>query len=239
MRRGARAVAAAAWCGGLVLVAGVGTVSAQVQPSGQRPPASQLPRIDVSVLGGVSTGGDLGASDAALVGNTSSGGSLATLFTTRTRLAAAPLGEVRVGVRLVQGWVVEGGVSYGRPALQVRLANDLETASDATATSRLTQVVADGALVHRWRRGRLSPFVMGGAGYLRQLDEPRTTVGTGQVYFGGGGVLVGIGRARPGGLQRLQVRGDVRLVGYRGGLPLVDERPLGVVAGLGLTLRIR
>jgi len=195
--------------------------------------------VEVSVLGLFATGGDLGSSDATLLGNSSPGGSPATLFTSRTRLAAAPLGEVRAGVRLAKGWLAEAGVGYGRPVLQVRLANDIEDAPDVTATSRLTHLVVDGALVHRWRRGGLSPFVIGGAGYLRQLDEPRTTVGTGQVYFGGGGVLVGIGRPRPGGGYLFQVRGDVRVVGYRGGLIVVDERPVGLVAGVGLTLRIR
>jgi hypothetical protein len=234
-----RAFTVVAWCVMCVCFAGVDIAWAQRQPPRVTVPAPRQPRIDLSVLGTVATGGELDASDAALVDNTTPGGGPATLFTTRTRLSSAPLGEVRVGVRLMQGWVVEGGVSYGRPSLEVRLSNDREAAPDVTATTRLTQLVADGALVHRWYRRRVSPFVMGGAGYLRQLDEPRTTVEAGQVYFGGGGVLVGIGRASAGGAYTLQARGDVRLVGYRGGLPLVDERPMGVVVGLGLTLKIR
>lgn len=236
-RRGPRAARRAGWAA-LLLLTGAAHASAQADVSPARQPAGP-PRVEVSLLGLLATGGDLGSSEATLLGNSSPAGSPTPLFTSRTRLAAAPLGEVRAGVRLARGWLAEVGVSYGRPVLEVRLTNDIEDAPDVTATSRLTQLVVDGALVHRWQRGRLSPFVIGGAGYLRQLDEPRTTVGTGQVYAGGGGLLVGIGRSRPDVGYRFQVRGDVRVVGYRGGLLLADDRPVGVVAGVGLTLRIR
>lgn len=204
----------------------------------QSPPSATTPaRVEVSVLGLAAVGGDLGGSDASLTGNRTSAGF--TLFETDARIATAPMGELRVGVRLARGWLVEGGVNYARPALEVRLSDDVESAADVTATTRYRQFIVDGALVRRWEAGRWAPFVLGGAGYLRQLDEPRTTVGTGQVYSGGTGLLVGVGSPKARGGYRVRLRGDVRVVGYRGGLALVDERRAGVVAGLGLTLRLR
>src|SRR5690606_30049970 len=130
------------------------------------------------------------------VGNEVPRGGAATYFDSDARLAAGAGVEARVSVRLWPRWFAEAGVSYARPRLDVRLDNDIEEAAAVTASTQLTQVVADGALVRRLAgpRSRFVPFVTGGGGYLRQLDEPRTTVGTGQVYFGGAGVFVGLGR---------------------------------------------
>ncbi len=215
-----------------LLVAGV------VPAAGQTVPGATS-RVEVSALGLVTTGGDLGASEALLRGNTVPSGSPVRLFQTDTRLAAMPSAEVRVGVRVARAWMVEGGVALGRPRIDVTLSNDLEGADDVTATTDLTHITFDGALVRRWQRGRTAPFVLAGAGYVRQLDAARTTVGTGQMYIAGGGVLYGLGGAAAGAWPRVSLRADIRLVGHRGGMALMDARPLGVGAGVGLTVRVR
>lgn len=214
-----------------------GAAAASGQPSAPGTDHGQA-RVEVAVLGVMATGGELGDSEASLLGNGVPTGGPVRLFQSTARLAAAPGGEVRGSVRLVGAWRIEGGVGYTRPALNVRLSTDLEQADEVTASIRVNQVVVDGALVHRWARGRVSPFILGGAGYLRQLDAPRTTVGTGQVYFAGGGVTYGLGTARPGEGHRIRIRGDVRVVRYRGGLVLLDQRPVGVVAGAGLAFAL-
>jgi hypothetical protein len=157
------------------------------------------------------------------------------LFRTTTRITGSSAVDVRVAARVAAGLYAEGGISYGRPELQVRVSGDVEGAPDVDATSALTQVTVEGGLQYRFGRGRLTPFVMGGAGYLRQLDDPRTTVGTGQVYFGGGGVRYGLGTPRPRGGYTWALRGDVRVVGYRGGILEGDQRPAGLVAGAGVS----
>ena len=171
-------------------------------------------------------------------------GDTATYFEADSRLTAGTGVEGRVSVRIRGRWFVEGGLSYTRPRLEVRLEGDIEDAAPVTASTPIRQVVADGALVRRLAgpRARVVPFVSGGAGYLRQLDDPRTTVGQGQTYFGGGGVLIALGRGATGttgALPRVRLRGDVRVVGYHGGLPLVDARRVGVVGGIGVFVRVR
>lgn len=222
----------------LVTLMSVPVASGQSSGSGVGASASGPARVEVSVSGLLATGGDLGGSNASLLENRVPTGGTVRLFQTDARLATAPGAEVRGAVRLSRGWRVEGGVGYTRPILEVVLSNDYENAAGVTATTRVTQVIVDGALVHRWETGRLSPFILGGAGYLRQLDTPRTTVGTGQVYFGGGGLTYGLGAPRPGAGHRVRIRGDVRVVSYAGGLPLIDERPVGVVAGAGITFAL-
>lgn len=218
----------------LSVVCVVYPVPASAQPA-PRPPAGP-PRVEVSILGLYATGGDLGSADATLIGNQTPTGSSSVLFRTGTRLVGAPVADVRVAVRLTRALLVEGGIGYGRPDLRVRVSGDVEGAPDITAASRLTQVTVEGGAQYRFGRGRLTPFVMGGGGYLRQLDDPRTTLGTGQVYFGGGGARYGLGAPRRGGGYTWALRGDVRVVGYRGGIIEGASRPVGLVAGAGVSL---
>ena len=192
-------------------------------------------RFELAVLGGVFGGADLGGVPANMSTNGVPSSGQAALFTTKTSISDAPVVDGRVGVRIAGGWWAEGGFSYARPDFAVRLSADTEGAPDVTATSRLTQVVADGALQHRWTGRRVSPFVMAGGGILRQLDQPRTTAETGSVVYAGGGVRVRLSRAPRGWTSRLALRGDARLVWLRGGIRLAEERgPTFVVVG-GLT----
>lgn len=230
-----------AWVVGLVLAALPGMALAQPLP--QPPPvvatppaAPRPPRVDVAVLGVIVSGTDLDVPDATGLGNRVPTAGTATFFGTDARLTTGTGVEVRGSVRLAGAWFAEGGVSYTRPSLDVRLDDDVEGATPLTASVRLLQVVADGAIVRRFGRGRLMPFAAVGAGYLRQLDEPRTSVGTGQVWYGGGGVLVGWRRG-PADVQRVRLRADVRVMGTRGGLALVETRGPALVATAGVSVR--
>ena len=195
-----------------------------------------LRRVEVSVLGGVITGADLGVGRAQLIGNQAPTGRPTALFTTSARITGAPLVEGRVGVRVTRHWSVEGAVSAARPDFEVRIAGDVEGMADVTATSPLTQVSGEGAVMYRWQGRRVSPFLLAGAGWVRQLDQPRTTVETGQVYAGGGGAVVALAPQSRGFASRLHLRGDVRLAVLRGGITLEDDRPASVVALVGLLL---
>lgn len=216
------------------------------QPETERPATTASPaaasRVEVAVLGLAATASDLGSQSASGIGNSVPTGSPVTYFDTEARLAAGAGVEVRVSGRLWTRWFAEAGLAYARPRLEVRLDNDIEQAPAVTATTQLTQVVVDGALVRRLAgpRARIVPFVTGGGGYLRQLDESRHTVGTGHVYFGGAGALVALGRGGAGrALPRVRLRADVRVVGYHGGLPLADERDVGLVGAVGVSVRLR
>lgn len=197
--------------------------------------APRAHRVEVSVLGGVVGGGDLGSTDATLLTNEVPTAGRSSLFTTRSAIGQAPLVEGRVGVRLVRGLLVEGGVSYARPELSVDISADVEGAPNVTATSRLTQVVGDVGLQYRWTFGRVAPFVMAGGGYLRQLDEPRTTAETGWMGYGGVGALIRLG-TRPGVWQHLALRGDMRVLWLRDGIILDDQRGPTYQATAGLVV---
>ncbi len=196
----------------------------------------RLPRLEVSVLGGVLTGADLGDGRASMLTNQLPTSGQAALFTTSTRIDAAATAEARVGVRLSRAWAVEGGVSYARPVFSVEISDDVEAPSGVTASSRLTQVIVDAALQRRWTGRRVTPFVMAGGGYLRQLDQLRATADTGTVVYAGGGVRIALAPNHRGFAGRLALRGDARVVWLRDGITLNDERGPAVSASAGLSI---
>jgi hypothetical protein len=137
----------------------------------------------------------------------------------------APSVTARLGFAVTPRLVLEAAGSFGRPRLGVDISRDVEAAGQRLAGERLQQYVIDGALVWQLplRLGpRARPFVVGGAGYLRQLHEDRTLVETGQVYYAGLGarfwIRGGTGRARSVGL-RADLRGNLR----RGGIDFENK----------------
>ena len=197
-------------------------------------------RIELSVMGGLFGGGDLGDDQARMLTNQAPTGGTTALFTTSARIDAAPLVEGRVGVRLGRNVWVEGGASYARPDFAVDIAADIEGAPDVTALSTLTQVTVDGSLQYRWTRPgrRWAPFVMAGAGYLRQLDDTRATAETGWLAQGGGGALARLSPKGDGFWRRLAIRGDVRAVWLRDAIVLNAQRGVTFTASAGLTLEL-
>jgi hypothetical protein len=194
-------------------------------------------RLELVVLGGWMGGSDLGTTEASMITNQVPTGATTALFTTSTSIGAAPVVEGRLGLRIGGGWYVETGLGYARPDFRVNVSADVEGAPDVTATTSLSQYIVDGALQYRWTRRRVSPFVMGGGGYLRQLDAPRTTASTGAVYYGGGGVVVRLAPDHRGFWGHVALRADARVVWLRDGIILDDQRSPtfsvtgGIVAG--------
>jgi hypothetical protein len=181
-------------------------------------------RFEISVLGGIFGGGDLGDGKATMLTNDVPTSEETSLFSTSARIDGAPAIEGRLGVRLGRGFWVEGGLGYARPTFAVDISADVEGAPAVTASSKLTQVVADVALQHRWHGLRFRPFVMGGAGYLRHLDEPRTTAETGWLAYGGGGVLMRVAPTSVGFWRHVALRGDVRVAWPRDAMILSEQR---------------
>ncbi len=194
------------------------------------------PRVEIAGLGGIFGGADLGQTPATVLTNQVPTSGQTSLFTTRTDITPAAMVEGRLGMRLAQRLWVEAGASYAQPDFTVDISGDVEGASNVTASSRLTQIVADAGLQYRWSGRRASPFVMGGGGYVRQLDESRTTVESGSMYYGGGGVIVRLAPASRGVMGRLALRADVRAVWLRGGITLEDERGPALVAAAGISI---
>jgi len=190
--------------------------------------------IEVSGGAGMFGGAALGSHDADLRSPTV--GQPYRLFTTTSRMALAPVFDVRVGVALSQRYAVEGHIGYGRPELRTELSSDAESAPSITAVENVDQYVIDGGvLVYFGPLGTgIRPFVTAGAGYLRQLHEGRILVEDGSVFYAGGGLKYGLMSRSVGLVKALGVRADARLNVLSGGVQIDDRvrRHVGVSGGI-------
>lgn len=144
----------------------------------------------VAWIGGM----DAGGSDALLTRNPGTGSSPFALFDTASRVSAAAGLTATVGMRLTPRFAVEAFGEYSRPVLRSTISSDFEGATGTTAASRLTSLLVGGSAVYHFRGGRLAPFVSGGGGWLRQLDEDNVTLVTGPEAHGGVGVTYRVDR---------------------------------------------
>jgi hypothetical protein len=103
---------------------------------------------------------------------------------------------------------------------------DVEGAPSVTAIERLDHYLIDGGIVVKFdefRVGGWQPFAVGGAGYLRQLNEGLTVTEEGHLFYVGGGARRTL-LTRPSGLLRaLGARVDVRLNILSGGITVEDS----------------
>ncbi|MFA5907845.1 MAG: hypothetical protein WC815_03610 [Vicinamibacterales bacterium] len=198
-----------------MLLVGAGTAHAQDAPA--------LRAHRVVLDGGVvwSGGYAIGDVNAHLRRNaTGSTSTPFTLFSASSDVSRTPSVTVRVGFTLTPHLVIEGGGSFGRPRVGFAISQDPEAGAQRIDGEQLQQYVFDGALVWHLplRLGsRARPFVIGGAGYLRQLHEERTLVETGQIYYAGLGARYWI-RGGDGSRRSLGLRADLRANARRGGI---------------------
>lgn len=206
--------------------------------------AAAQSRLEVTASGGRWGGYDLGERRPAITGPQAPSGSPVTLFDADVSVQSGAAAEVRIGWRLLRRIYAEATGGLGANDVRVRVSEDIEQAPDETIASRLTQITIEGgALVEVVRLGavggELVPFVTGGAGYLRQVHEDRVLIETGQTVYGGAGVKWRARAAKPKGLlQRLVVRGDVRLVSRSGGADIDESRRSYITVSGGLGLRL-
>jgi len=229
-------VAAAAVCGG---------ASARAQTATPAGPGSRAPRLErVEVSAGASWlgGYELGARDAVLTGNAGTSGGQVVLFRTASDVSGSPGVDVRVGIGLTHGLVADAAFAYGQPELQTRISGDFEQAADVTVADTIAQYVVEGALrfhLTGWAGARraVSPFVSGGAGYLRQLASRAATVEDGLLVHGGGGVAWRLGGSPRGTLRGYGVRVDARVNWRASGIDVEDAVRVYPSAGASLYLR--
>ena len=132
-----------------------------------------------------SDGYDLGTRSAELTRNTGTGTGPFELFTADTEVTTATGAQGRLGVYLSRSVALEAGVQFLRPVVSSRLANDAEEAEDTTATETISRYVFDGSVVFHltglsFGGGKGVPFLIGGAGYLRELHEHDELIETGR-----------------------------------------------------------
>lgn len=204
----------------LVMLVGAGTADAQDAPA--------LRAHRVVIDGGVVWSGGYAIGDANAELRRNATGSTATpftLFSASSDVSRTPGVSVRVGFTLTPRLVIEGGGSFGLPRVGFAISQDPEVGAQRIAGEQLQQYFFDGALVWHLplRLGsRARPFVIGGAGYLRQLHEERTMVETGQIYYAGFGARYWI-RGGDGSRRSLGVRADLRANARRGGIDFENK----------------
>ncbi len=184
----------------------------------------EIPRkgsIEVSG-GGVYQGGkDLSNQAATLTRNPTTGTGPLQLFTADTSLEPVFGGQFRIGYYLSRAIAVEGGVQYARPRLEVSLSNDFESAPAIVASESVTSYLFTGSLLYHFGSGSaLKPFVLGGAGQVRDLHAGDELIETGVEYHAGGGIKSWFGRGR----RKFGIRIDALVSIRDGGVGAEEDR---------------
>ena len=151
---------------------------------------------------------------------------------------------MRIGWRVWRGLYAEATGGLGRNTLEAQIRDDIERAPALTVSASLTQITVEGGALFEiaslpMPAGKLVVFGAGGGGYLRQVHEDRLLIETGSTLYGGGGVKWRAGTQRPDGfVERLFVRGDVRLVTRAGGVDIEDARRSYITVSGGVGIRL-
>ena len=207
-----------------VIFAGVPGVALAQQTSTPRARSFELS------AGGIGVGPiDFGSTTASLVANQSAAPE-STLFRAASSIGTGAGLEGRVAFNITRALAVEGGFVWTRATLESRITSDVEGVPNVTVAQDLdTYFVEASAVWHlnalSFAGGRALPFVAGGAGYLRQLDDEQmlTREEAGQVYHAGGGVKYFFMLRRRGFIRGLGLRGDARLYVRSGGIELDQD----------------
>lgn len=194
--------------------------------------AAQTPRprsFEVS-FGAIALGPvDFGSHRATLTANQASAPEV-TFFTTETKLGTGTGFDGRLAFNITKSLAAEGGFVWTRATLESRVSSDIEGIPATTLTQDVDTYFVEGSAV--WHVNQLAfagrralPFVAGGIGYLRQLDdEALLTDDPGAVYHAGGGVKL-LFRQKPRGFVRaLGLRADARMYFLTSGVELDDSR---------------
>jgi hypothetical protein len=183
--------------------------------------------VDAGILW--SNGIDLGSTTASITANQTPATDYP-LFETAADFDAAPGFEGRIGLWITRIIGVEGAFQYSRPTLETRISGDVENAPAVTASADLSRYVIDvSGVVHltRFQIGKRGmPFVLGGVGYLRELDDAQVLAETGRLYHAGGGFKYLFASRSHGLFKGLGIRGDARLYLRDGGYELEADEPL-------------
>ncbi|HSC28260.1 MAG TPA: hypothetical protein VLD67_13360 [Vicinamibacterales bacterium] len=219
-----------------VVLALGGSIAAQTQPPRQA--ARPAPRAGTWEVGGGGAfvgGYDLGDRPANLSPNLSGGSNPFLLFDTSSDIGVAPGLQARLGFFVSRSLLVEGGLRYAKPELTIRATGDTEGAVPVSAVSEVSQYLVDGSAVWHFHNasfagGRGVPFVVGGAGYLRELHEGNELIETGVEYHAGGGLKYWFGSAP----RRFGLRGEAALSIRDGGIDFEEGRRTVPVASVTL-----
>lgn len=143
-----------------------------------------------------------------------------TLFRAESEIERALGADVRLALALTRTLALEVGGSYSQPRLGITISQDNELDGGATVSEELSHWTFDVSGVYQLSAIRLGararPYVIAGAGYIRQLHEGRVLAETGQTVHAGAGVRYWFRGATRGRTRPLGARAEVR-INYRTG----------------------
>ena len=196
-------------------------------------PLPQQGSVEISG-GGVFLGGkDLPDVAAALTRNPGTGTGSLELFQAQGTLTSALGAQVRVGVYVSPRIIIEGGVQYARPKVEVRLSEDFEEAETTTASETITSYLFTGSVLYHFGgpQSGFRPFVAGGGGHVRDVHAGNNVVDTGMEFHAGAGFKWWLTRGRR---NRFGLRGDVTASVRDGGAGAEDDRHVVPSAAMSL-----
>ena len=154
------------------------------------------------------------------------------LFSTTNDLTGSRGIEAHVVFPLNRRMEAELSGTWTRADFQSRISGDFEAAEPVTATLGLSMYTVETSVVfYLKRRGKLDPFVRGGAGWLREVTKGGDLSADGVVASGGAGVKYWFRERDRGLFKRLGLRAEFRVVSRSGGLSLDLSRRLIAPAG--------
>ena len=123
-----------------------------------------------------------------------------------------------------------------RPELRASVSSDAESAPPITIAERVDQYGLDASVIVMINElavgSRTLPFVVAGAGFLRQLHEGRTVVEQGPLFHAGGGIKHWVVARARGVITGAGLRADARLYLMPGGISFEDSpRPHAAMSG--------
>ena len=195
---------------------------------------SDTPHRGTWELGGgaVFTGGyDAGGTDANLTRPGSS--TPLTWFAVKSEMLRAPGASVQLGLYLSGRVSAEGAFDYSRPVLRAFVSSDFESAPDTHVDGVVVTYLARGSLLYHFRAGRFVPFVSGGGGYVRQIDDENADVVTGTEIHGGGGLKYWLGT----GGHRLGFRIDAGMSARSRSIAFEQKRRIVPTVGAGIAFQ--
>ena len=216
------------------LIAAVLVMAAAPAAAQDDGPALRPHRFTLSAGALLLGGYDIGGGAATLRRNeaTPSPGTF-TLFNADGAIARTAGIEARIGYALSRALTIEFGASYSRPVVAVDITGDSEAGSSVRLEDqRLQQYLLDVRAL--WQISQLKlgnrarPYLVGGGGYLRQLDVDRVKAETGNIFHLGGGVRYWL-RGGDARTRAIGLRGESSLQVRSGGVDFADATRIAPV----------
>ena len=216
---------------GLALMLTSAPVAAWAQPVYIGRSTPHRGTVEIGADAGWIGGYDAGTADATLTRPFSA--TPLTLFAVNSRMRSAPGANGHLGLFLSSRVSLEGAFQYSRPIMRARVTSDFESAPDTDVDGVVVTYLAQGSLLYHFSRGRFVPFVSGGGGYLRQIDDENSDLVTGTEIHAGGGLKYWFGS----GGRRLGLRFDAGLSSRSKSVALEQKRRIVPVVSAGLAFQ--